>query len=72
WRLHTLRLRDLKETAVAEPESVDDQVVWIDDRTLAYGRPRGGNATDIWTVPADGSGSPGVLLRDAFSPAAIL
>jgi hypothetical protein len=70
WRLHVLRLGDMKETALAERESVDDQVVWTDDRTLAYGRLRGAS-TDVWTVPADGSGTPRMLLADAFSPAPI-
>ncbi|WP_067453869.1 hypothetical protein [Actinomadura macra] len=74
WRLHTLDLRTMRETALAEPASVDDQAVWIDDRTVAYGLLRKGAAksgTDIWTVPADGSGAPRLLLADAYSPAAI-
>ncbi|QXJ21533.1 hypothetical protein AGRA3207_002394 [Actinomadura graeca] len=74
WRLHTLDLRTMRETALAETASVDDQAVWIDDGTVAYGLLRKGAAktgTDVWTVPADGSGAPRLLLADAFSPAAI-
>ncbi|MFI0356759.1 hypothetical protein [Actinomadura sp. 9N407] len=70
WRLHTLELRGMKETALAETASVDDQVVWLDGQRIAYGRLRG-PATDVWTVPADGSGGPRMLLANAFSPAAI-
>uniref|UniRef100_UPI001040EBDE TolB family protein n=1 Tax=Actinomadura roseirufa TaxID=2094049 RepID=UPI001040EBDE len=70
WRLHVLDLRTMRETPLAEPASVDDQAVWIDDRTVGYGRLRAGG-TDVWTVPADGSGAPRLLLPDAFSPAAI-
>ncbi|MFD0688148.1 TolB family protein [Actinomadura fibrosa] len=70
WRLHVLDLRTMRETPLAEPASVDDQAVWIDDRTVAYGRVRG-STTDVWAVPADGSGTPRRLLENAFSPAAI-
>ncbi|GAA2417976.1 PD40 domain-containing protein [Actinomadura vinacea] len=70
WRLHVLELRGMRETALAERESVDDQVVWMDDRTVAYGRLRG-SSTEVRTVPADGSGAPRTLLADAFSPAPI-
>lgn len=70
WRLHTLDLRTMRETALAETAPVDDQAAWIDDRTVAYGRVRGGT-TDVWTVPADGTGPSRLLLENAFSPAAI-
>ncbi|WP_242884377.1 TolB family protein [Actinomadura litoris] len=69
WRLHVLDLRTMRETALAERASVDDQAVWIDDWTVGYGLLRGGG-TDVWTVPADGTGAPRLLLADAFSPAA--
>jgi len=39
-----------------------------------YGLPRSaaGTATsDIWTVPADGSGTPTLLVHDAWSPAVV-
>lgn len=70
WRLHTLDVRTLRETALAEPASVDDQADWLDDHTVIYGRLSGG-ATDIWQVPSDGTGTPLLLLRSAFSPAVI-
>jgi hypothetical protein len=70
WRLHTLDIRTMRETPLAETNSVDDQAAWIDDNTVAYGRIRG-STTEIWSVPADGSGTPRLLLENAFSPAAI-
>ncbi|MET7619578.1 hypothetical protein [Streptomyces sp. NPDC005408] len=66
WRLYVLDLRTMSEHPLAERQSVDDQAAWLDDRTLAYGR--GG---DIWTVPADGSGEPRLLVPDASSPASV-
>ena len=37
WRLHVLELATLRETALAETRSVDDQVEWLDDDTVLYG-----------------------------------
>ncbi|MFE7413231.1 TolB-like translocation protein [Streptomyces laurentii] len=73
WREHVLDLRTSKSTALAERRSVDDQAVWLDDRTVAYALPatedddRAG-AENVWTVPADGTGTPRVLLEDAAAP----
>ncbi|SFW91363.1 TolB family protein [Amycolatopsis australiensis] len=65
WRLSVLDLATLRETALAETRSVDDQALWQDDHTVLYGLD---NA--IWTVPADGSGAPRKLVQNAASPAA--
>ncbi|MEV5972707.1 TolB-like translocation protein [Streptomyces sp. NPDC051921] len=72
WREHVLDLRTLTSTPLAERRSVDDQAVWLDDRTLAYALPADtrANSDDVWTVPADGTGSPRVLLEDGLAPAA--
>jgi dipeptidyl aminopeptidase/acylaminoacyl peptidase len=70
WRLHLLELRTMGEIALAETRSVDDQAVWLDDHAVLYGRLDGGT-TDVWTVPADGTGAPRLLLRNAFSPAVV-
>ncbi|MCW2881887.1 MAG: TolB [Sphaerisporangium sp.] len=69
WRLHMLDLRTGRERALAEPANVDDQVAWLDAQTVMYSRLRG-DSSDVWRVPADGSGRPELLLRDAYSPAA--
>ncbi|MFF8691993.1 TolB family protein [Streptomyces sp. NPDC002431] len=72
WRLHVLDLRTLRETPLAERRSVDDQAAWLDDRTLAYALPgTGGRKSDIWTVPADGTGTPRLTVEGGSSPAAV-
>jgi Tol biopolymer transport system component len=63
WRVRVLDLATLADHAVAEERSIDDQVEWLDDETLAYS-----DGHDVYTVPADGSGEPGLLVRDATSP----
>ncbi|MBH1937237.1 TolB-like translocation protein [Streptomyces sp. AV19] len=67
WRLYVLDLRSGRETATAERRNVDDQAVWRDDRTLVYSLP-GDYGSDLWTVPADGSGTPRVLMEAALAP----
>ncbi|MGW1777331.1 TolB family protein [Streptomyces sp. NPDC002104] len=70
WREHVLDLRTLREQPLTEKRSVDDQALWLDDRTLAYALPAEGSVdtTDLWTVPADGTGTPRLLARAASSP----
>lgn len=68
WRLHVLDLASGTETALAEERSVDDQVVWTDDRTLVYSLP-GDFGADLHSVPADGSGAPARLMASALAPA---
>lgn len=63
WRLRVLDLATLKDHAVAEERSIDDQVEWLDDETLAYSDGR-----NVYTVPADGSGQAQLLVADATSP----
>ena len=74
WRLAVYDLATGQETLLAEPHSIDDQVEWLDGAHVVYGLPRSaaGTATsDIWTVPADGSGTPTLLVHDAWSPAVV-
>ncbi|MGW1593023.1 TolB family protein [Streptomyces sp. NPDC002343] len=68
WRLYVLDLRTLRETALAEPRSVDDQAVWRDAHTLVYALP-GDYGADLYQVPADGSGRAREISRAAVSPA---
>ena len=63
WRLRVLDVATLDDHAVAEERSIDDQVEWLDDETLVYSDGR-----NVYAVPADGSGSAAVLVRDATSP----
>ncbi|MFI1798155.1 TolB family protein [Streptomyces sp. NPDC020379] len=68
WRLYVLDLRTLRESATAERRNVDDQAVWRDGHTLVYSLP-GDYGSDLWTVPADGSGSPRLAMTAALAPA---
>ncbi|MEE1820333.1 TolB-like translocation protein [Streptomyces sp. SP18ES09] len=68
WHEYALDLATLRETALAEPRSVDDQAVWLDDRTVAYSLP-GDFGADLYSVPADGSGAPRRLMTAALAPA---
>jgi hypothetical protein len=63
WHLRVLDLSTLEDHAVAESRSIDDQVEWLDDDTLAYS-----DETNVYTVPADGSGEAKLLVKDATSP----
>ncbi|MEV7689695.1 TolB-like translocation protein [Streptomyces bungoensis] len=71
WHEYVLDLRTLRETALAERHSVDDQATWLDDRTVAYALPADGTvgSSDLWSVPADGTGTPRLLIKGASSPA---
>lgn len=68
WRLYVLDLATGRETELAEARSVDDQAVWLDERTVAYDLPGSGASSDVWSVPADGTGSPVRLVVGGFSP----
>jgi hypothetical protein len=63
WHIRVLEVATLKDHAVAESRSVDDQAEWLNDETLAYS-----DGTNVYTVPADGSGEEQLLIRDASSP----
>ncbi|MCJ1683268.1 hypothetical protein [Rathayibacter sp. VKM Ac-2928] len=73
WRIAVLDLASGVETVLPEERSVDDQVVWLDEGTLLYGLPRKGVAgdTDVWSIPADGSGEPELYLEHAWSPSVV-
>jgi hypothetical protein len=74
WRLAVMNLRTGEESLLSEPRSVDDQVEWLDDNRLLYGLSRPGSeatTSDVWVVPADGTGSPSVFIPEASSPAVI-
>jgi hypothetical protein len=74
WRLASYSIATGKETLLAETRNVDDQVDWLDNSHVLYGIPRsGGQAAvdDIYSVPADGSGQPSMLIPQAWSPAVV-
>ncbi|MFK0293645.1 TolB-like translocation protein [Streptomyces sp. NPDC090442] len=68
WRLYVLDLATLRETATAERRNIDDQALWSDDHTLDYALP-GDYGSDLWTVPADGTGTARRLMTSALAPA---
>jgi dipeptidyl aminopeptidase/acylaminoacyl peptidase len=74
WRLAAMDLATGREVMLAETRSVDDQVEWLDDTRVIYGIPRGGDEgamTDTYSVPADGSGAPELLVEQAWSAAVV-
>lgn len=74
WHIAVYDLATGTEVVLAETRSVDDQVEWLDDSTVLYALPRAGSeatTSDIWQVPADGTGEPTVLVPQGSSPAVI-
>jgi Tol biopolymer transport system component len=71
WRLSVLDLTTMTRTRLAETRSVDDQAAWYDNHTIMYAIRRGTRESDVWSVPADGSGAAVVLIPEAESPAAL-
>jgi hypothetical protein len=66
WRIHVLDLASLRDAPVADDRTVDDQVEWLDDRTVLYGA-----SQQVWATPADGSGAPRRYIAQAESPAVL-
>ncbi|MDG4826372.1 hypothetical protein O7635_31360 [Asanoa sp. WMMD1127] len=71
WRLSVLDLATLAVTPLAESTSVDDQPAWLDAGTIGYTVRQADGRPDVWSVPADGSGAPRLLVPGAESPAAL-
>lgn len=69
WRISVMDLATRAITPLAETRSVDDQPAWLDSSTIAYGMQRPDGTNDVWSVPADGTGTPAVLVPEANSPA---
>lgn len=63
WRLAVLDLKTMKLRRLAEHRQIEEQVEWLDDDALVYS-----DGFDVYTVAADGSGSPRLVLHDATSP----
>jgi hypothetical protein len=65
--LFTLAVGSLAERAVpGEERVVDDQVEWLDARTILYKF-----GSDVWAAPIDGAREPRVFLERASSPAVV-
>jgi hypothetical protein len=68
WRPAVLDLATLKDHPLAETRNVDDQAEWLDNSTVVYAVDTGVGAPSTWATPADGSGTPRLLVADADSP----
>ena len=69
WRFTVLNLATLQETPLAETRSVDDQAAWLDNGTVMYAVPHDDDpGSDLYAVPADGSGTPRLLAANGMSP----
>jgi len=74
WRISVLDLRTMREWELAETRSVDDQVEWLDNTSILYSlsaATSGTPVTNVWTVAADGSGAPRLLVPGAYSPVVV-
>jgi hypothetical protein len=74
WRLAVLDLRTGQESLLAETRRVDDQAEWLDNNRLLYGLPgprAEATTSDVWVVPADGTGETTVVIPEASSPAVV-
>jgi hypothetical protein len=73
WQLTVLELATMRETTLAEPEGIDDQVEWLDNDHILYQKadydpPKW---VSVFVIPADGSGKPEIFLPNATSPVVV-
>ncbi len=62
WRLHVLDLATLTDHSLAETRNVDDQAAWLDNTHVAYGVAQSDGTVDTWSVRADGTGQPALVI----------
>ncbi|MFI5709240.1 hypothetical protein [Kribbella sp. NPDC051620] len=70
WRLAVLDLTSHQVTHPAETRPIDDQPLWRDNGTVLYALHHN-TTSDIWSVPANSTGTPTLLVPDASSPASV-
>ena len=73
WRVAVLELETLERVTLSETRNVDDQVQWLDDEHVIYGLPKESNSpvTNVWSVTADGTAQPRLLVEGAWSPVVV-
>lgn len=74
WRVAVLDLASGRQQVLPGDRSVDDQVTWLDDDTLVYAVPRTGaesGSADVWSLAADASSPPKMLIPLASSPTVV-
>ncbi|MEV8510048.1 hypothetical protein AB0368_35195 [Actinoplanes sp. NPDC051475] len=64
-----LDLASMDVVGTAETASVDDRAAWLDGATPAYTLRDSAGTPAVWSVPADGTGRPRLLVPGAESPA---
>lgn len=69
WELWLLDLRTLETRPLAETRSIDDQVLWLDDRSITYEVP--GRRPTVVVLDVDGTAGPQPFLEYATSPVAV-
>ena len=68
WQPAVLDLATLKDHALPETRTVDDQIEWLDNSTVPYAIDTGIGAPSLFATAADGTGAPRLLIADADSP----
>jgi hypothetical protein len=68
WDLVVFDLQSKTERVLPGTTGIDDQAVWLDNDTLAYGAAVNDQKSAIFFVPADGSAPARQVIRDAASP----
>ena len=75
WQLTVMDLATMKEIPLAEKESIDDQVEWLDNEHILYQNIDPDYDPPEWVsvfvLPADGSGKPEVFVPNAISPVVV-
>ncbi|RHW23431.1 hypothetical protein D0Z08_29845 [Nocardioides immobilis] len=69
WRISVLELSTMEITNLSETRSIDDQPAWLDNETVAYTFRAADGVPSVWSVPANGTGTPRKLADNAESPA---
>jgi hypothetical protein len=68
WELVVLDLAGKRELVLPGTAGIDDQAVWLDDSTLAYGAAVANQRSAVFFVAADGSAPARRVIPDAASP----
>ena len=68
WQPAVMDVATLKELPLPEARTIDDQIEWLDNSTVAYSVDTGIGAPSIYAAAADGTGAPRLLVADADSP----
>ena len=73
WVPAVLDLASGRETVLPDDRPLDDQIEWLDDTTIIYGiaREDAPGDSDVWSIAADGSSAPELLIEHAWSPSVV-